>query len=192
MENNQEEIEQTEKEEIPKEETETSIDYKSKYLQSLADLENTRKRLQKEKQETIRFSIENTLCDFLPIIDNFENALNLSQKAHEEVQSWAMGFQMILTQFRDILHGYGIVAFHSEGNFFDPHFHEAMEIVETKEHPDGMILEEYNKGYKSPKRILRPAQVKVARKPKPFQEEPNEEEIASAVEELKNKEETKQ
>jgi len=154
---------------------ENNIDYKDKYLRMLADAENTRKRLQKEKYETLRFSIENTILDFLPILDNFENALKFSQNASEDVKNWAMGFQMILSQFRDLLHNNGIVAFHSEGNLFDPHFHEAMEIVETEEHPDGTILEEYAKGYKSEQRTIRPARVKVAKKP-------SQEETISALE----------
>lgn len=144
---------------------EKNLDYKDKYLRMLAEAENTRKRLQKEKHETIRFAIENTLCEFLPSLDNFENALKFSNSSSEEVKNWAIGFQMILTQFRDIMHNHGIVAFHSEGNLFDPHFHEAMELIETEKHPDGTILEEYAKGYKSQHRTIRPAKVKVAKKP---------------------------
>lgn len=141
------------------------IDYKDKYLRTLAELENSRKRIQKEKHETIRFAIENTIVEFLPAVDNFENALKFSKGASDEVQKWATGFQMIHSQLRDVLHNHGIVAFHSEGNQFDPHFHEAMEVVETEEHADGTILEEYAKGYKSENRIIRPAKVKVAKKP---------------------------
>jgi molecular chaperone GrpE len=122
-----------------------------------------RKRMQKEKQEMIGFAIENTICEFLPLLDNFENALKFAQAGSEELKGWASGFQMILSQFRDIVHNHGIVAFHSEGNLFDPDCHEAMEIVETKEYPDNTIIEEYAKGYKSSNRIIRPAKVKVAK-----------------------------
>jgi molecular chaperone GrpE len=148
-------------------------EYQEKYLRLLADLENSRKRMQKEKSETIRFAIENTICDFLPALDNFENALKLSEKAPEEIQKWATGFKMILSQFRDVLHSNGIVAYHSEGNLFDPHFHEAMELIETTEHPDGMILEEFAKGYKSGTRTLRASRVKVAKSPSSLAEETN-------------------
>lgn len=159
-------------------------DFKEKYLRLLADMENTRKRLQREKEETVRYAIENTISDFLPALENFENALKFSSKASEEVQRWASGFQMILMQFRDVLHNNGIIAYHSEANLFDPHFHEVMEIVETNEHPDGMILEEYTKGYKSASRTLRPAKVKIAKKKL-------EENISSPSEEIpaENKEE---
>jgi molecular chaperone GrpE len=146
-------------------------EYKEKYVRLLAESENTRKRLHKEKTETLKFAIENTICDFIPALDNFENALNHSKNSTEEVKNWATGFNMILSQFRDILHNHNIVAFHSEGNTFDPHFHEALEIVETSDHPDGMILEEYAKGYKSNQRTIRPARVKVAKEPAKEEEE---------------------
>ncbi len=141
------------------------IDYKDKYIRTLAEMENLRKRLQKEKLETISYVVENTISEFLPVLDNFENALKFASSSSEEIKKWASGFQMIITQFRDVLYSHGIVAFHSEGNHFDPHFHEAMEIVETNEHSDGTILEEFSKGYKSENRVIRPAKVKVAKKP---------------------------
>ncbi|MDP2672604.1 MAG: nucleotide exchange factor GrpE [Nanoarchaeota archaeon] len=139
------------------------FEMENKYLRLLAEMENTRKRLQKEKQETVSFAIENTISDFLNIFDNFENALGFASSSNDEVKNWAKGFEMILTQFRDILHSHGIVAFHSEGNIFDPHFHEAVEIIETNDYPDGSIMQEFSKGYKSKNRTIRAAKVKVAR-----------------------------
>lgn len=151
------------------------IDYEEKYLRLLAELENTRKRMQKERQQSIRFAIENSISEFLPIMDNFENALTFAQKnTSTEVQNWASGFQMILTQFKDLLHNHGIVAYHSEGNQYDPHSHEAVEIIETDDHPEGVILQEFAKGYKSQHRIIRPAKVKVSKKPKKTDEETEE------------------
>ena len=139
-------------------------EYKDKYMRLLADLENTRKRLQKEKEEAIRLAVENTIVEFLPPLDSLEGALNSAQKCEGEVKQWAMGFQMILSQFRDVLHNHGIISYHSVGTLFDPHFHEAVEIVETKEQPDGTILEEFSKGYKSGHRTIRAARVKIAKK----------------------------
>jgi molecular chaperone GrpE len=136
----------------------------NKYLRTLAELENSRKRMQKEKSESIFFAIENTIAEFLPLIDNFENALNFAKNSSEEVKNWSMGFQMILSQFKDILHNHGIVAYHSEGNVYDPLYHEALEIIETNDQPDGSIIEEFAKGYKSVNRVIRPAKVKITRK----------------------------
>jgi len=164
-------IKETELKEETVQETQESLDVKyfeleNKYLRLLAEMENLRKRLQKEKSEAISFAIENTIKDFLPNIDNLENALNHADKASDEVKNWAIGFQMILSQFKESLFNLGIAAFHSLGNQFDPHFHDAVEIIETKDHLDGAIIEELSKGYKSPNRTIRPARVKVAKQPK--------------------------
>lgn len=139
-------------------------DFKDKYFRALAEMENMRKRMQKEKQDVARFGIEQAIAEFLPAVDNFENALRFAEQATGEVKNWAMGFQMILAQFKEVLHNHGIVAFHSEHKAFDPELHEAVEIVETDEHPEGTILQEFTKGYKSHARVIRPARVKVAKK----------------------------
>ena len=140
-------------------------DWKDKSLRSIAEMENMRKRMQKERHEMTRFGIENAISEFLPAIDNFENALRFAEGAAGEVKSWAMGFEMILSQFKEVLHNHGIIAYHSEGTKFDAEFHEAVEIVETNDHPNGTILQEFTKGYKSASRTIRPARVKVAKHP---------------------------
>lgn len=140
-------------------------DWKDKYLRSIAEMENMRKRMQKERHEMARFGIENAISEFLPAIDNFENALRFAEGASGEVKSWAVGFEMILSQFKEVLHNHGIIAYHSTGTPFDPGLHEAVEIVETLDHPNGTILQEFTKGYKSASRTIRPARVKVAKHP---------------------------
>ena len=144
-----------------------------KYLRSLADHENTRKRMQKDKHDTTRFAVENVISEFLSPLDSFENALSFANQASEETQNWAKGFEMILTQFKDILVEHKVVPFNSEGNKFDPHFHEVLELEETEKHDDGTIIQEFLKGYKCGDRVLHPARVKVAKKPS---KEPNSDE----------------
>src|SRR5690242_15227763 len=78
---------------------ETPEEWKDKYLRAIAEMENMRKRLQKERQEMMRFGIENAIAEFLPAIDNFENALRFAEGANPEVKSWALGFEMLLSQF---------------------------------------------------------------------------------------------
>jgi molecular chaperone GrpE len=140
---------------------------KDKYLRALAEGENARKRLAKEKQEMLRFGIENAIAEFLPAIDHLETALRIKNSASPEVKNWALGFQMIHDQLREVLHNNGLVAFHSEGNLFDPTYHEAVETAVTTDVPEGTILQEFTKGYKSPSRTIRPARVKVAKAPAP-------------------------
>lgn len=145
--------------------------WKDKYLRAIAEQENMRKRVGREKQEMISFGIENAISEFLGAIDNFENALRFGMNTEGPVKNWAIGFEMILSQFKEVLYNHGIVSFHSEGNTFDPQLHEAVEIVETTEHPDGIVMHEFTKGYKSATRTIRPARVKVAKHPQVVAEE---------------------
>jgi molecular chaperone GrpE len=138
---------------------------KDKYLRTLAESENTRKRLQKEKHETIQHAIQNVITEFLNPIDHMENALSFAQQMSDEVKHWAVGFQMILTQFKDVLTSHGVKSFTSEGQPFDPHRHEAVEMVETSAVPPGTVVEESLKGYVMGDKTIRPARVKVSKAP---------------------------
>ena len=140
-------------------------DCKDKYLRLLAESENTRKRMQKEKLDTIKFALDNVLSEIITPLDNFENALAATKTASDETKNWAKGFQMILSQFKDILAQNGVTPFKSEGTDFDPHMHEAVETEETEDHPEGTVVREFVRGYKSGDRVLRPARVKVAMPP---------------------------
>ena len=135
---------------------------KERHLRTLADMDNMRKRLQKEKLEHARFNTESALVEFLDPIDNLENALRFAAQSSPEVANWAQGFQMILMQFIEALSSQGIHAFTSTGMQFDPLLHEAIETEDSD--IDGLILEEYVKGYKSKDRTIRPAKVKVTKK----------------------------
>ncbi len=152
-------------EQKPQAQSEEQQDYKEKYLRLLADVDNTRKRMQKERQEMTRFSVENVIGEILEPIDNLENALQFTQHMSEETRNWAQGFTMILGQFKEVLSNHGVTAFQSEGKMFDPHLHYAIETEETLEKPAGTILKEYVKGYRSKERTVRHARVKVAALP---------------------------
>jgi len=145
--------------------TEEASEFKDKYLRTLAELENTRKRLQKEKQEMMQFSAQNVISEFLKPLDEMEKVLGFSDQMSDETRNWAMGFEMLMGQFRDVLTYHNVFPFDSLGKVFDPHLHEAIEMVETNESPDGTVVEEMIKGYKCGERILRPARVKVAKAP---------------------------
>ncbi|MFY7842904.1 MAG: nucleotide exchange factor GrpE [Rhabdochlamydiaceae bacterium] len=140
-------------------------EWKDKYFRLLAESENTRKRMIKEKQDYAKFSIESIIEEFLNPIDNLENALQHAHNGSAEVQNWALGFQMILNQFTEVLSQQGVAPFKSEGTLFNPHQHEAVESFETEEHPEGLVIKEFIKGYKCGERIIRPAKVKVAKTP---------------------------
>lgn len=144
--------------------TKEATEFKDKYFRALAEMENVKKRLMQEKKDLISYSIGNFVEEFLGPIDNLENALSYTDNMSDEMKNWAMGFKMILDQFKNALGNSGIFEYESLGKPFDPNFHEAVELVETDEHEDGIIIEELMKGYKQDKRIIRVAKVKVAKK----------------------------
>lgn len=137
---------------------------RDKYFRLLAEMENTRKRMQKEKEDMNRFSQEKVIVEFLSPLDNFENALTFAEQGSEEVKNWAKGFEMIHTQFKDVLASHNVSAISAENMKFDPHLHEVIEMEETDAYEEGTILKEFSKGYKCGDRIIRPARVKIAKK----------------------------
>ena len=137
-------------------------DYKDKYFRALAEAENTRKRLQREKMESQSFAVQNVILDILHPLDHFEQALKHVSGASDEVKHWAAGFSMILDQLKQVISDNGVVGYDSKGAIFDPHLHEAIETEVNLDVPDGTILEEFVKGYKIANRVIRPARVRVA------------------------------
>ena len=146
-----------------KELTEQLKETKTKYLAALAESENMRKRLQKERVEYMRFAKQDIIRDFLAPLDQFEQALHHAANSSDEVKNWAIGFQMILSQFNEILEQNHVKPFDSIGQIFDPKKHEAIETHETNDHVDNQIIQEFAKGYMIQETLLRPAKVKVAK-----------------------------
>lgn len=136
-----------------------------KYLRLLADTENTRKRMQKERKELTQFAVENVIAEFLHPLDSFEKALKFAESSSEDVKNWAIGFEMILDQFKQVLFLHGIKSYESMGKHFDPHWHDAIEMVETDECEPGIVVEELLRGYCTGDRAIRVARVKVSKKP---------------------------
>jgi len=141
-------------------------EFKDKYLRALAELENTRKRLSREKIESQSFAIQNVVLDLLQPIDHFEQALNHAEHADKAVAHWAKGFEMILQQLKQVLEDHGVTSFTSLSQQFDPHLHEAVETEESEEVAEGTIIFEFHKGYKLGNRTIRAARVRVATRPK--------------------------
>lgn len=138
-------------------------EYRDKYLRTLAESDNMRKRLQKERQEMMTYAVSQLVAEFLGPIDHMENALKYTTQMSEEVKHWSLGFQMILTQFKDVLSDNGVQPFNSLGETFDPHLHEAVETESKEGSAPGKIIEEFVRGYKMGDKIIRPARVKVAK-----------------------------
>lgn len=154
-----------------------AAEYKEKYLHLLADAENARKRLVKERDGIVQYAIENVILDFLHPIDHLENALKFTEDASDEVKHWAAGFNMIMHQLKDVLANNGIIQIDAKDQEFDPHLHEAVEMVVTDKHPPGIVVEEQARGYKIGDRVLRPSRVVVSKAPEEKEEQKKEEKV---------------
>ncbi|QSR87896.1 nucleotide exchange factor GrpE [Methylacidiphilum caldifontis] len=135
-----------------------------KLLRTLADWDNARKRMAKEKEEAIKLANTKILEALLPVIDNFEIGIHSSQKA-TDVQSVITGVQMVLSQLVQILKEEGLEPIEALGKPFDPNFHESLGFVETDKVEEGSVATQLRKGYMYKGRLLRAATVYVAKKP---------------------------
>ena len=133
-------------------------------LRIAADFDNFRKRSRKEIEEVRRRSIEDTLREVLPVVDNLERAAGAITDA-TEVSAVTEGVHMVLRGFEDIANRLGLKRVPSVGNLFDPTCHDAIQQEETNEHAPGTIVAEVVPGYYVGERLLRPAMVVVARPP---------------------------
>jgi molecular chaperone GrpE len=143
-----------------KAERDTLID---RLARSQAEFENARKRAIREQQDYREYAVSDILKSLLPILDSFERALQASSNDGTDLRS---GVELIYKQLLDALSKAGLRPVPARGEPFDPHLHEAIEMVDTDEVEDHHVLEELQRGYKLKDRLLRPAMVRVARNPK--------------------------
>jgi molecular chaperone GrpE len=132
-------------------------------LRKAAEFENFRKRLARDKEESIRYANAALLSDVVPIIDDFERAIQ-SAADSKDFDAFHTGVSMIEKQMVSMLErNWGLKRFSANGEPFDPEKHEAIAVEETDQHDSEIVLEDYQKGYLLHDRVLRPAKVKVAR-----------------------------
>ena len=127
-----------------------------------ADYENARKRLAREKEEFFLYANEDLISKFLPIMDNFDRALQQAGNTQDNSDAFIEGVRMIQKQFEGILTQSGLVQIESVGKLFDAQRHEALATIPSDTHPENTVVEEIQKGWFLRDRLLRPALVKVA------------------------------
>lgn len=128
-----------------------------------ADFENYRKRVERERHQERHRGVESLVEHILPVLDAFDRALaGPGDGANAEYRK---GFELIRRQLWDALAKQGVTRIESVGKEFNPHFHHAIETVETSEYADGIVIGELQPGYLFHERVLRPAMVRVARAP---------------------------
>ncbi len=141
-----------------------------RFLRKYAELENYRKRVEKEKAELHQQGVADLAREVLPVLDAIERALDSlessdQQAPSEAVKSYREGFELIHRQLQAVLAKFGVTPIKAAGEMFDPYYHEALARIESAEHEENVVLEEVQKGYMHRDRVLRPTQVKVAVRP---------------------------
>ncbi|MDP2938129.1 MAG: nucleotide exchange factor GrpE [Candidatus Omnitrophota bacterium] len=147
-----------------KEEADKAKVYWDRLLRLQADFDNTRKRMDREKQDFVKFANEGIILELLNILDDLERTLELAESKHQDLPAFLKGVEMILSHLYEMLKEYGIKPIEAEGKLFDPNYHEALMQAENKDVPEHTILEELQKGYLLNDRVIRTAKVKVSKK----------------------------
>jgi molecular chaperone GrpE len=148
---------------LAEKETEAKANW-DKFLRERADLENLRKRFQKEKEDLFKYGNENLIQEILPSVDNLERALE--HAGDDNASSINEGVRMTLNMLLSSLKKFGVTPIEAKGALFDPAFHQAMSQVETADQEPNTVVQEFQKGYMLNDRLLRPAMVTVATAPK--------------------------
>ncbi|NIQ37965.1 MAG: nucleotide exchange factor GrpE [Proteobacteria bacterium] len=156
-----------------------------KFLRAYADLENFKKRVEKEKADSLRYAKEEVIRDLLPFVDNLERAVeHASSDTDNNPQALIEGVELTLRELVKALEQHGLRQIESVGKPFDPNLHEAMMQVENDDYDPQTVVEEFQKGYLIRDRLLRPARVSVSTKGEDREEEEEEEEKQQSEEEV--------
>jgi molecular chaperone GrpE len=137
------------------------LEHQQRTLRVQADFDNFRRRTQKEKEDLGKYASSKLITELLPVIDNFERALQASEE-NPEFESFSKGVNMIFRQLESVLATEGLTAMKSVGEPFNPEYHQAIMQVESDEYEEGIVVEEVQKGYMLKDKVLRPAMVKVS------------------------------
>lgn len=129
-------------------------------LRQAAEFDNYRKRIDRERKDTAQYAAVELLQDLLPIIDDFERALQTDAPGAE---SYQQGLEIIHRALMDTLRRRGVTPIEAVGTMFDPQVHQAVSYEEDPKRRDGEVTEEFRRGYRLGERLLRPAMVKVAK-----------------------------
>lgn len=144
--------------------------FREQLLRTAADFDNFRKRTRKDVEDAERRGKEDVIREVLPVLDNLERALGATASLAPdagvaEVKAIVDGVKMVLKLFEDQAGRMGLTKVKAVGERFDPSVHDAIQQVETDEHPAGTVIQEIVAGYRLGEKLVRPAMVVVARKP---------------------------
>ena len=138
--------------------------YKEKYVRLYAEFENARKRMEREKQEFVKYANEGLIVEFLSIVDDLERSLEAAKAKHEDYTAFLKGIEMVMAHIYALLKKYGAKPIEAKGKKFDPHYHEILSQEETDQFEDEYVMEEFQKGYCLGEKVVRPTKVKLAKR----------------------------
>lgn len=133
-------------------------------LRTMAEFQNFRRRKEQESLQLRQFATEKLVTSLLPVMDNFERTL-AALESGAPLESLIEGIRAVDRQFRSILESQNVRRIDSHGQPFDPDFHEAIAAEESEEHPENTVLSELEAGYRMADKVIRPARVRVSKKP---------------------------
>ncbi len=161
-----EDIDNNSSEEAIQKLNEKNEELEDKYLRAIADFENIKKRMEREKMQAVSYANEEFARDLLPVIDSMDFAAESASKANKEEDEYAKkieeGINLTIEQFKKVMLKHNIELIDIKDGF-NPHYHDAVMQVESNEHNEGEIVELLQKGYKIKDRVLRPAMVSIAK-----------------------------
>lgn len=158
----EDQAEETSQQECEKEDYEAKyLALKDQYVRAFADFENTKKRLERDKNQSLEYANERIMNDLLPVLDTLEKALESAQN-NPQASAIAEGLQLTLESFVKVLNKHGVEVIATEGEF-DPNLHECLMQVPHEEKNDGEILQTLQKGFVYKQRVLRPSMVSVVK-----------------------------
>ncbi len=146
------------------EKTQEAAENYDRLLRLAADLENLKKRQERERADLLQFANEGLVKELLPVVDNLERALEHGRQL-EAPEALLEGIDLVCQGFLKVLGRFGVTPLDSVSQQFDPAFHNAVMQEEAPEFPDNRVIKELQKGYLLNQRLLRPAMVVVARNP---------------------------
>jgi molecular chaperone GrpE len=135
-------------------------EYKDKYLRLAADIENTRKLLDRRATDRVKNEKKAIFVRLIEVVDDLERALSYQDVANRETLLDTV--RMMHTQLTNLLEREGVTSFASAGSTFDPRIHDAVESVDNSGHPEGHVVQETQRGYRLGDELLRPARVHVS------------------------------
>ena len=138
--------------------------YKNDYLYLRAEFENYKKHAVKERSELVKYGGERLTRDLLSVLDNFERAIS-TPVTPENLSAFKQGVELTAAELKSLLGKHGVTELPAEGLPFDPAHHEALSSEPTDRVPSGHVLRVFQKAYKLHDKLIRPAQVVVAKKP---------------------------